>query len=87
MRGSSGEANFIVGAGANAIVAGFEPFQSNQREPAIGLQKFRSVLGAPGSQIFLEIAVLGEERSCEQKTGKNPGETLRESGRPAHTQV
>ena len=53
MRGSFREANFIVGAGANGIVARLQPFQSNQREPAIGLQKFRGVLGAPGGQVSL----------------------------------
>ena len=75
MRGAAGgEMDFVVSGGAERIVSGLEPFEASEREPAIGLQKIRDVLLAPGGQFFLPGRVLreggdGKKRPecCEQQ--------------------
>jgi hypothetical protein len=59
MSGSGREVNFVVGCRTGGIVPGLEPFEADEREPAVGLKEFRLVLLAPDSVLFCQ------EVSCE----------------------
>ena len=65
----------VVCGGAERVVAGLEPFEAGEREPAIGPQKFRDMLFAPGQQVALP-RVLREARQAEKRAEKSNCEHL-----------
>lgn len=66
MLGSNGEMDFVVGSRADGSVAGLEPFEADQRKPAVRLEEVRYVFFAPGSIVFLPCGIL-----CERRERKN----------------
>jgi hypothetical protein len=83
MSGSGGEMDFIVGRGAKGIVSGLEPLEPNERKPAVGLEKVRFVLLAPGGVVFLPGRLLrgcGHRQQREQKSdASQAGRTIPEA--------
>ncbi len=75
MGGAAGEMDSVVERGSDRIVTGLEPFQANEREPAIRLQEIRGVRGTPSAEVLLPGGVLRE-----QCAGKNKTSEERDSG-------
>src|SRR5260370_3205506 len=71
-----GEMNLVVCGGAERVVAGLEPFEAGEGEPAVGSQKIRDMLGAPGKQVALPRGVLRESRQAEKSAEKSNCEHL-----------
>src|SRR5258706_14486628 len=68
---SSREMNFVVWRGAGGIVSGVEPFQTDQRKPAGGLEDVRFMLLAPDSILFLPGSLLRGCRRGQQRQQKS----------------
>src|SRR5712692_686656 len=59
---SGSEMDLAVRGGAERVVSRPEPFEADEGEPAVRLQKFCGMLRAPGSGVFLPRGVLWEGR-------------------------
>jgi len=87
MSGSGREVNFVVGCRTGGIVSRLEPFQTSEREPAVGLKEFRFVLLAPDSVLFLPGSRLrdrsrgqqSEQKSDEDQAGRTVPEAHEKS--------
>src|SRR5260370_7493746 len=73
---TGGEMNLVVCGGAERVVAGLEPFEAGEGEPAVGSQKIRDMLGAPGKQVALPRGVLRESPQAEKRPEKSNCEHL-----------
>jgi len=72
-RATGSEMNLVVGSGADGVVAGLEPFEASEREPAVGLEEIGGVGGAPGGEVFLPGGVLrgdGDGKKRAENQGK-----------------
>jgi len=59
--------NFIFRRGADRDFSWFDPFQANQRQPAIRFLQVSDVGGAPGELVLGKIGLLGKQ--CCSKAG------------------
>jgi hypothetical protein len=67
MRGAAaGEVDLVVSGRADGVVAGLEPLETGEREPAVRLQEICDVLFAPGGEILLPGSLLRGCGSGEQ---------------------
>lgn len=87
MRGTFAEMNLVVGRRAYGIVAGLQPFESDQGEPPVRLKQICRVLRAPSGGLLIEATVLGQEPGGEQKTSENCNELPKVSLQRRHEQV
>ena len=62
--------NFVVWCGADRIVSGLEPLETDERKPAVGLEEVRFVLLAPGSVLFLPGSFLRDGGRGQQRQQK-----------------
>ncbi len=66
---SGSEMDLAVRGGAEGVVSWLEPFEADEGEPAVRLQKVYGMLRAPGSDIFLPRGVLCEGRERKDCAG------------------
>src|SRR5216683_3720798 len=66
-RSAGGHVNFVVGGGAEGVIAGFKPFEAGEGQPAVWLLKLGGVLLAPGGDFALPRGALRQTRGREEK--------------------
>ena len=60
---SGSEMDLAVRGGTERVVSWLEPFEADEGEPAVRLQKVCSMLRAPGSVSFCQAASCAKENS------------------------
>ncbi len=66
---ADGHVNFIVGGGTEGVIAGVEPLEAGEGQPAVGLLELGSVLLAPSGDFALPRGALRQTRGREEEGG------------------
>lgn len=85
--GSRSEMDFVVGRVADGIVPRLEPFEADEREPAVGLKEFRFVLLAPARRLFFPGSLLRDCRRGQQSEQKSDESQAGQTIPEAHEKV